>query len=143
MPPIGDRIDTFRSRARGKARAVRDSSGVLKESARKAIVDPDWLEKFSARVTRTEQVTALFFVGPIVVISLTIIVALNELMQETFLANSTVEIVRMQWFVTFFTGGLFIMSAWGWFQFVRTGGFGFFDLGSRDAARRAQEERNR
>jgi len=96
--------------------------------ARAQVVTPQRLEKVADGATRSGQMIALLIVGPIVVVSLTIIKVINGIMSEVLGAGTIAagQVDAITFLVTGLTLGLLVICAWGWFQWVRTAGFGAF-----------------
>lgn len=93
-----------------------------------AVIEPEFLEKYSVGATRTGQVMALLFVPFIITVTFPIIYVMNRLMAQV-LGTGTItgdQFSIISFLVTLLTLTLFIMCAWGWFQWVRTAGFGAF-----------------
>lgn len=72
--------------------------------------------------------TAFFVVPVIVILSFALVQALNETMTSIFGGYDAVDRQTpiFGFLVTGITLGAFVFSAWLWFQFVRTAGFGVF-----------------
>lgn len=111
----------------------------LADEAREAGVDlidqiktPERLRGKVDAADRVGQIIAFFFIGPVVVVSLRLIVVLNLLMTDILgvssLGSSQNDIFA--WLVTAITGGAFLLAAYAWFQFVRTAGLGWFSWGN-------------
>ena len=98
----------------------------------KRVISPRSFEKFRSEdpaVDRPLQILSLLVLPVFIVVSLVIIVVINEVMAEVFGLSNYESISQqgiMGWFITGVTGGLFLLAAWSWFQFVRTCGFGIF-----------------
>lgn len=96
--------------------------------ATQSIIRPKRLERVSDGATRTGQIVALCLLGPLIMVSLALIVVLNQLMADVFgdspVDSSQSDIVAFM--ITGITLGALMMAAWTWFQWVRTGGFGLF-----------------
>lgn len=114
----------FETRARFLLDEAR-SSGIR---TAEAVITPEFVEEHVDGVTRTGQVLAFLFLGPVVMVSLELIVVLNQLMTEILGVQplGAGQDPIFAWLVTALTGGAYILAAWTWFQFVRTGGFGLF-----------------
>lgn len=122
----------------GRAKAeARDFLAALPTRAREGLPDLAsrlWTPKFVRRhadgATRVGQILSALFLGPVIVVSLVLIVVLNTLMSDIFgvsdLGDSQTGIFG--WLITAITGGALLLAAWGWFQFVRTAGFGWFSF---------------
>jgi len=95
---------------------------------RAQVVTPKRFEKAADGATRSGQAIALLLVGPMVVVSLTIIKVINGIMGDVLGAGTIAagQVDAITFLVTFLTLGLLVICAWGWFQFVRTAGFGAF-----------------
>lgn len=95
----------------------------------KRILRPRVFEKWTdGPEDRLMQVLSLLLVPMVIVVSLVVIVAINETLAGLFGVseyNETQEGI-VGWFITGMTAGFFILAAWAWFQFVRTYGFGIF-----------------
>lgn len=113
---------------RSKLRAVVEEARELGLDVFEQVKTPDRLREKADAATRVGQIIAFLFIGPVVMVSLRLIVVLNELMTELLgvssLGASQNDIFA--WMVTAITGGAFLLAAWAWFQFVRTAGLGFF-----------------
>ena len=122
----------------GRASAeVREFFAALPSRARENLPDlakrlgtPQRLQRQVDGATRVGQILAFVFIGPVVVVSLVLIVVLNTLMTDIF---GTADYGEAQggiigWLITAITAGAFLMAAWSWFQFVRTAGFGWFNF---------------
>lgn len=129
--------DTGSTRTEELAKRARFIAAELKrqgiEAANEAVdraITPRRLERHIDGATRTGQVVAFFFLGPIIVASLPIIVVLNQLMTDLLGVRTLTggQDPIFAWLVTAITGGALIVAAWAWFQFVRTAGFGAFSL---------------
>lgn len=96
----------------------------------KRIATPKRLEKHADGATRTGQILSLLFLGPVIVANLAVIVALNGVMSDIFGTSDYGEAQTgiVGWLVTGITGGAFLFSAYCWFQFVRSAGFGWFNF---------------
>jgi len=93
------------------------------------VARPKRLEAVSLGATRTGQFMAAMFLGPLIVVSLALIVVFNNLMSDVFVGNDPVDTQHsgmVAFVMTAITLGAFIAAAWAWFQWVRTAGFGFF-----------------
>lgn len=92
------------------------------------LLTPAFVEEHVEDVTRTGQVLAFFFVPVVVMVNLELIVVLNQLITELLGARplGAGQDPIFAWLVTTLTAGAYVLSAWAWFQFVRTGGFGLF-----------------
>lgn len=123
----------FADRVKNNILFVIPSSETVKEKVKEGserILRPESFKKWTdGPEDRMMQILSLFLIGPVIVVSLVCIVVINETMSELFGIsnydnNSQAGIIG--WFVTAVTGGLFLLAAWSWFQFVRTYGFGIF-----------------
>lgn len=96
----------------------------------KRVATPKLVAKHVDGATRVGQVLSLIFLGPVIVVSLALIVAINGVMSGIFgvsdYGESQTGIVG--WLITGITGGAFLLAAYAWFQFVRTAGFGWFNF---------------
>lgn len=95
----------------------------------KQILRPRAFEKWTdGPEDRLMQVLSLLLVPMVIVVSLVIIVAINETLAGVFGVSEYNETQSgiVGWFITGITSGLFLLAAWSWFQFVRTYGFGIF-----------------
>lgn len=92
------------------------------------ILRPKRLQRFADGATRTSQWLSALFIGPVVVVSFAFIRVFNNLMTEIFQAQipPDQQVGLIAWMITALTLFAFIIAAWGWFQFVRTAGFGWF-----------------
>lgn len=93
-----------------------------------AIIRPRILERHADGVSRTGQVLAFLVLGPVILVSITIVEVLNELMAGV-LGTGLIEDGQLTitgFMITALTLFFLILAAWGWFQWVRTGAFGAF-----------------
>lgn len=115
---------------KNRARFAADRARVLGSEALERVITPRKLKDKADAATRTGQIVALFLLGPFIVVSLQLIVVLNQLMTDLLgvqpLGGGQDPIFA--WLVTAITGGAFLLAAWAWFQYVRTAGFGVFLL---------------
>lgn len=114
---------------RGLKRRIREEGPEVADR----VLRPKYLKKYADGSTRASQILALFFLGPLIVVSLALIVALNQTMAGVFGSawNSADPFSGpTAWLITAITLGALIMAAYTWFQFVRTSGFGFFTGGN-------------
>lgn len=110
-----------------KNEATERSSGVVS-----SILRPKRFERFVEEGNPdewTSQIVALMTLPMVIVISLVMIVVVNDVATDVFggsvYQDSNQENI-VGWLITALTGGMVILAAWTWFQFVRTSGFGFF-----------------
>ncbi len=112
-------LEQFAFKAREKA---------LEAGAR--VLKPKKFEKWTeGPEDRMMQILALFTVPFFIVVSLVIIVAVNETMSGLFGISEYDDNAQqgiVGWFITGVTSGFFLLNAWLWFQYVRTYGFGIF-----------------
>ena len=124
------RVSQFTNRAGFFVRDFRANSREKSKEIGLRILRPKKFDKFirDPAEDRVSQILALLFVPIIIIVSLVAIVAMNEVMSEIFGVSDTDEAQTslFGWFITGITGGLFLLAAWTWFQFVRTSGFGLF-----------------
>lgn len=94
------------------------------------IARPARLQAAADGATRTGQVLALFMLGPIIMVSLVLVEVVHTLMADVLLSQdiATSQVPILSFLVTFLTLALLCIVAWGWFQFVRTAGFGRFNF---------------
>lgn len=124
MPNFGASLETVRQIA---AETVREARKAAAETSRKAVT-PKFLEGKVEGSTRAGQVIAAVFLPFVIVVSLVIVTVINNLMANV-LGSGTItgeQFTISAFLVTALTLGALIMVAWGWFQFVRTSGFGAF-----------------
>lgn len=98
------------------------------KSVCRQVMNPGFIQTFP-EATRVGQIIAFMFVGVVVMISLQLIVVLNELVAQILVDGGslgTTQDAIFSWLSTAITAGFYIIAAWGWFQFVRTAGFGLF-----------------
>ncbi len=106
--------------------------GNFKEKAKDIggrILRPKKFEKYTeGGEDRAMQILSLCILPVLIVVSLPLIVAVNETMAQLFGVSEYNETQTgiVGWFITGITGGLFLLAAWSWFQWVRTYGFGIF-----------------
>lgn len=95
----------------------------------KAIVEPKFIRKDFFDVPRTAQWMAALLLPIIIIVTLAIVEAANLAFQQVLLNGGDLgEQSGIFAFLTTFIGLLlFILGAWGWFLWVRTGGFKLFD----------------
>lgn len=115
-----------------------DSLHAMRSRGRESIPDlakrlatPKRLQKHVDGATRMGQILSFVFLGPVIVVSLALIVALNGVMSEVFGLSDYGESPQqgiVAWLITGITGGAFLLAAYAWFQFVRTAGFGWFNF---------------
>lgn len=93
------------------------------------LLNPRRFEAVIAETTRASQWMAVILVPLVIVISLPFLVAFHTLLEDLLLQQiGGGQLAIFQFLVTALTLGAFIFVAYGWFLWVRTGGFGFFDL---------------
>lgn len=93
-----------------------------------AIIRPRFLQTAADGATRTGQVICFFLLGPIILVSITLIEVLNQLMAGV-LGTGLIEggqLTITGFVITALTLTFLVVFAWGWFQWVRTAGFGVF-----------------
>lgn len=93
------------------------------------VKDPGFLRDRADTSTRVSQLMAALMLGPFIVVNLAIIRVIADLMTGVFgpseLDSTHTGIIA--WMITAIILGTLILSAWAWFQWVRTGGFGVFN----------------
>lgn len=105
-------------------RQARSTASLAKDQ----VLRPSKLEAAADGATRTGQVVAVLFLPFLIVVSLTIITVINNLMAGV-LGAGTIEGEQLSivaFLITAITLGCLMIVAWGWFQWVRTAGFGAF-----------------
>lgn len=126
MPRLAAAVSTLRLSAQDLRRRVRNAAPEVLQRIHR----PRKLERVADGATRAGQIVSLLFVGPLIVVSLALIVAFNALMASVFSGGDWQPGDPQQdlfaWLITAITLGTFILAAWTWFQFVRTAGFGWF-----------------
>lgn len=124
MPSVKATAAQARQLAAEFLHEVRKTSG----ATTRAVVKPKVLEPVAEGATRAGQVTAGLFLPFIIVVSFTILKVMNNLMANVLGGGlvSGDQLTITSFLVTFLTLGLLIIAAWGWFQWVRTAGFGAF-----------------
>lgn len=126
------RFEQLTTRASLFIEALRNGDFTVKDKAKDyggRILRPKKFEKYTeGGEDRAMQILSLCLVPVVIVVSLVMIVALNEVLSEIFGISEVQESQSglIGWFVTAVTGGAFLLAAWSWFQFVRTYGFGIF-----------------
>lgn len=91
-----------------------------------AVVNPKFVQAKLDGVERFGQWLAVATLPVVVVISFAVMTVINQLMGQVmgdWDVNDQTPILG--WLVTFLTLGMFVLFAYGWFQYVRTAGFGF------------------
>lgn len=121
------RKEVFVAKLRALAEEARESGVELLDQ----IKTPERIRGKVDAADRIGQILAFLFLGPVVVVSLRLIVVLNLLMTDLLGVSSlgSAQNDIFAWLVTAITGGAFLMAAYAWFQFVRTAGLGFFSWG--------------
>ena len=121
------RFGEYTRRVSGEVTAWRYHAKEKRREYAQRVIRPKVFEKFvdDGPPDRVLQILALFLVGPVVVVSLVIIQVINNVISDLFGTGSFGDQSSLWgWMVTGLTGGLFLLAAWSWFQFVRTYGFG-------------------
>ena len=113
-----------------QARNTKTTTIILGERSARFLVNPPKLDRFTSEVTRFSQWMAFFLLPFLIVVTLPILVAFNDILAEVLLQNIDPggQLAIMRFIVTFITLGAFCLSAWFWFLWVRTGGFKLFGL---------------
>lgn len=115
----------------GIASRIRTTDFVLvREGISKPILEPSFIpQKFLHEVPRTAQWMAAFLLPILIIVTLAIDVAILETIEGVLLNGEDLgeQSNIFQFFTTAMGLGIFILSAWGWFLWVRTGGFKLFD----------------
>lgn len=106
---------------------AREAKKAAKATTRRAIT-PKFLESKVEGSTRAGQVTATLFLPFVIVVSFVVVRVINEIMVGVLGAGTITgeQFSITAFLVTFLTLGALVIVAWGWFQFVRTSGFGAF-----------------
>lgn len=117
---------------RGVANRLRvtDKKELLLQASR-PLRQPSFIpEHHFQEVSRSSQWLAAVLLAIIIPASLTIIVALDQVMVELFLGGSdTITDSPVLVFIVNLAGLFFLcLAAWSWFIWVRTGGFRLFEL---------------
>lgn len=124
MPSLDASLQTIRMVAAEAAASLKAAAG----RTGKAILRPKRLEAKAEGVTRTEQWVSFFFLLMVLPANFAIIVAFNEVASAVFGASDYGDgdpnMGVIGFLITFLTLGAVVISAWAWFQFVRTSGFG-------------------
>ena len=117
---------TFNAFVQSAKREIREAGA----KARSGIVTPKFLSGKVDGATRTGQIIALLVLPFLIVVTLTIIRVINEVMTGVLGAGALEgeQLTITSFLVTALTLGCLIIGAWGWFQWVRTSGFGAFNL---------------
>lgn len=111
-----------------QAQRASDDARTKAEAAGRRIVKPLRLERFED-VSRASQWIAAFALPFFIIPNLVFVVAFKELLEDILLQTITDgQLVIMEFLVTALTLAAFIFSAWLWFQWVRTGGFGIVEV---------------
>lgn len=99
-------------------------------AATQQVAKPKVIEDLADGATRAGQAVAVMFLPFVIVVSFTILLVINNVMANVLGGGliSGEQLTITAFLVTFLTLGLLIIVAWGWFQFVRTAGFGAFKL---------------
>jgi hypothetical protein len=136
-PDLDFDLDVDLDQAETQMRLIKDDVRHVLSELLEEIVNPGVFEERAKGVTRGGQVLAFLFVGPVIMVSLQLIVVLNELMTEILGVKplGAGQDPIFAWLVTALTGGAYVMFAWLWFQFVKTGAFGWFTWDDIDAGR--------
>ena len=122
----------FADRVKNRVLFAIPNAEVLREKGRETglrILRPKKFEKWTeGGEDRAMQILALTVLPCVIVVSLVLIVAMNEVLAGLFGVSEYDEAQGgiVGWFITAVTGGAFILAAWSWFQWVRTYGFGIF-----------------
>lgn len=124
MPSLQASIAQVRQLAQ---EAAREAKKAAQEVGRRTIT-PKFLESKVEGTTRAGQVTAAVVLPFVIVVSLVIVQVMNEIMTGVLGSGSITgeQFSITAFLVTALTLGALIIVAWGWFQFVRTSGFGAF-----------------
>lgn len=124
MATVEGTVRLFRRRLRELGQEAREAGIDLLEQ----VITPERLRGKVDAADRIGQIIAFLFLGPVVVVSLQLIVVLNQLMTQLLGVSSlgADQNSIFAWLVTAITGGAFLLAAWFWFQFVRTAGMGAF-----------------
>jgi hypothetical protein len=127
------RLSNLSARALQAAAATRSSLRERLPALAQKVARPAVLQRHADGATRVSQILSLLFLGPVIVVSLVLIVVLNNLLSDIFGVSDYGEAQGgiIGWLVTAITAGAFLLASWTWFQFVRTAGFGFFNYDSQ------------
>lgn len=93
------------------------------------IAKPEKFESFADGATRTGQIMAALMLGPLIVVNLVIIRVISGIIESVFggISLGVTQTPIFAWLFTAVILGILIFSAWVWFQWVRTSGFGVFE----------------
>lgn len=96
--------------------------------AGQAIIRPRILQRHADGATRAGQVVAFLLLGPVILVSITLIEVMNQLLSGILGTGLIVDgqLTITGFMVTGLTLFFLVLAAWGWFQWVRTGGMGAF-----------------
>lgn len=104
----------------------------LGKSLGKPILEPSFVPKrFFEDVSRTSQWMAAFFLPIVIIVTLSIVFAANEVVEDLLLNGGDLgnQLDIFKFVSTFISLSLFTLGAWGWFLWVKTGGFKLFATG--------------
>lgn len=125
MASVAATLENLKQSTQAAVRLSKESAKSVGESIKR----PKKLQAAADGATRTGQIIALFMLGPVIVVNLTIIEVVHLLMADVILgADLGDQLPILSFLITFITLGLLVVCAWGWFQFVRTAGFGGFSF---------------
>ncbi len=94
------------------------------------ILEPKFIpRRYFEGVTRSGQWFAAIMLSVIVPVSLAIIVAIDVVIVDLFLNGEDFDQLTFLSFLVNLIGLFFFcLAAWSWFIWVKTGGFGFFEV---------------
>lgn len=105
---------------------ARDKNEMMSRFGEK-VLRPKFIPDRYYEVTRSGQWLAAFVLIAIIPASLTIIVVFDNVMVEVFFSGEDFgeQAAIFRFVINFLDLGLFVLAAWSWYMWVRTGGFGF------------------
>lgn len=118
--------------SRRKRNALMNMRTADKAEAVNGYLRPIHSPKFLANlpeVTRASQWLAGLTLPIFIIVTLVIDVATLQVLTDVFLQDPAIasdQLPIMQFLVTAIGLGIYILSAWAWFLFVKTGGFGLY-----------------
>lgn len=98
------------------------------KAAAEKVAKPEKLQGLADGATRTGQVMAALLLGPVIVVNLVIITVFGDVMTGVFggISLDSTQTGIFAFLITAILLGTLVLSAWAWFQWVRTSGFGAF-----------------
>lgn len=128
---LGNRFQGLKDRV-GSVRALADATErrELVERFGKPLLQPKFIpERYFEGVSRSSQWFAAVLLSVVVPVSLVLIVAIDTIIVDLFLNGEDFEQLTFLSFLVNLIGLFFFcLAAWSWFIWVRTGGFGFFEM---------------